>query len=216
MQCKEIEPDTFHFEFKTQHDLCMTFVRLQEFYESPNKRFRGQYFTLDEYIDWYCVTYNKSFDYMTRWLGFNVPGNIVLKFYNIFYDEFRDKEEELFAVFDTLEIENFDKPDKFYFIGTFEKSKDKSVLAHELRHARFYLNKKYRAAITKAVKQYKLKGLYRELTRLGYTRYVHVDEIQAYVLTGLRDTMIETKEITKLRKSLFEIENKFYAAQQGA
>ena len=42
-------PNVYVLNFDTQYELCMSFVRMQEFYESP--KFRGKTFELEEFID---------------------------------------------------------------------------------------------------------------------------------------------------------------------
>ena len=81
MKCKEIYPNLFLFTFPNQYELASTFIRLQEFYESPYKEIKGQYFTLEKYMDRYAKDQeDNKFTYFEDWNGFNVPGNIVLKF----------------------------------------------------------------------------------------------------------------------------------------
>lgn len=205
----------FHCQFKTQHDLCMTFVRLQEFYESPNPKFRGKFFTFEEYVDWYCQTQGEGdFTYCTDWSGFNVPGNVANRFFNLhlWQDVLRPREEKLYDLIrkrvDMWGDQGEPDDDQYYLIGTTEDS-PLSTVQHEIRHAVFYLDKRYRREVSTEIKKCKLKRLYEALNKMGYTKQVHVDEVQAYILTGLAEDMKETKEITKLRKKLRVIEKKY-------
>ena len=37
----EVKPRIFLFEFKNHYDMCMYFMRYQEYYESASPKFRG-------------------------------------------------------------------------------------------------------------------------------------------------------------------------------
>ena len=82
-----------YIKAKDQYILCDTFMRLQEYYESPLKSIKGKCFTKEEFIDEYITKY-KKFDYYNIWIGFNVPGNITKKFFKVF-DDFSKKEKFL-------------------------------------------------------------------------------------------------------------------------
>ena len=76
---RQIVPNVYLMTYDTRYDLCMSFVRVQEFYESPE--FKGRYFTLEEFIDWWSIKMSHihgAFDYPARWGGFNVPGEVML------------------------------------------------------------------------------------------------------------------------------------------
>ena len=72
----------FQVEAESQYDLAMTFIRIQEFYESPFREIRGHDFILEKYMDRYAKEYG-NFTYTTDWNGFNVPGDIVRKFFSL-------------------------------------------------------------------------------------------------------------------------------------
>src|ERR1019366_973309 len=75
---KEIKSNIFLVKFKLQYDLCLTFLRYQEFYESPNKRFRNHSFTIIDFMSWYSSAFgNGIFTYPNDWNGFNFPDYIV-------------------------------------------------------------------------------------------------------------------------------------------
>lgn len=193
----------------------MTFVRLQEFYESPSPKFRGNYFTFEEYVDWYAQTQGEGdFTYLTDWTGFNVPGHIVTDFYHRVEEGLeggeseRKRETQLFAALQKYVSVWDEEEEPYYIIGTTHNSPLNTV-DHEVRHAIYYLEKGYRKEVTQEIKRKRLVGLYKALDKMGYTKEVHVDEVQAYVLTGLSEEMRETKEIKDLRKKLKQIENKY-------
>lgn len=47
-------PGVIRLEFKNQYECCSSFMRLQEFYESPFKEIRGRFFKLDQFMDVYA------------------------------------------------------------------------------------------------------------------------------------------------------------------
>lgn len=72
-----------HVVIPDSWDLAMTFLRMQEWYESPNPKFARKHFTLEEYMRWYQKAYgNGAFTYPKDWTGFNVPSTAVLAIMN--------------------------------------------------------------------------------------------------------------------------------------
>lgn len=70
-----------HVTVKDSWDLAMTFLRMQEWYESP--KFHHKHFTLEAYMRWYQKAYGKgTFSYPKDWTGFNVPSTAVLAIMN--------------------------------------------------------------------------------------------------------------------------------------
>src|SRR5437667_5675479 len=118
-------PGIYHFQAKDQYELTSTFIRLQEFYESPYKEIRGQYFELDTFFDIYAKKMG-NMTYFTDWNGFNVPGHIIDDFCCLFlsYDNFRQKEKRFYR----LSCDNTTK--SYYIIGTWRKGD----IDHELCH----------------------------------------------------------------------------------
>ncbi|OGZ16930.1 MAG: hypothetical protein A3H76_05890 [Candidatus Lloydbacteria bacterium RIFCSPLOWO2_02_FULL_54_12] len=70
--------------------LAMTFVRMQEYYESGSPRFRGRIFTLGEFKDWYRKERGR-WSYANDWSGFNVPSYAVHAVYRQFPDHSREE-----------------------------------------------------------------------------------------------------------------------------
>ncbi len=96
-----ITPQILHVDTGTMYEIGSLFIRMQEFYECPDERFRGKYFTLDEYMDWYAGRHPQGkFSYFEDWAGFNIPGSSLIKFWNVFTEKegiLRPKEAELFT-----------------------------------------------------------------------------------------------------------------------
>ena len=176
-------PRIFHARFKSQRPLCSTFMRIQEYYESPNPKFRGHYFTKDEYAQWYAEL-RGSFSYYEDWGGFNVPGNIVRDFHEGKFDPLSAREKHLLETLLSYENSLFNKP--FYLIGTCGRAVD---VAHEVAHGLWYLSKDYK---NRMMKQLDLlpaafkKRFFKSLGEGGYCQEVLLDELQAYIITDER------------------------------
>src|ERR1035437_10032699 len=135
-----IRDDIFLLEFETQFELTSTFLRFQEFYESPE--FQGKIFTLKEYKKWYTKVKGK-FSYYTDWGGFNIPSKVLKLFYLGKFDPQSKSEKQLLDLFK-------DDKGKFYIIGTYRRNDRKwkdSMIMHETAHALFSLDIKYRTQV---------------------------------------------------------------------
>lgn len=171
-----------------QYELTATFQRMQEFYESP--QFAGKVFDHEEYMDWYAQRYG-NYTYHIDWNGFNVPGEVVIGFFQQFTS--LNKKESAFE--DLLQpYISGDKP--FYIIGTHgEETTARDVMRHELAHAFFYVDMEYQAAMDRYVNEllpedYTAK-VFKWLADRGYHENVFVDECHAYLSTN---SMLETDE----------------------
>ena len=185
MKVKEIYPNLFLYIFPNQYELASTFIRLQEFYESPYKQIRGKYFTLEKFMDLYAKDQKKNkFTYFEDWNGFNVPGNIVMHFQYMFLNNITEKEEKLFSKITYLNGE-------FYIIGV--DNKGKNTIEHEVAHGLYYLNKDYNKQMSKLMKEMPkpLRSMAEKyLLKIGYCKAVLKDELQAYFATGIDKGMI--------------------------
>ena len=196
---KEIYPKVFVLIFDSRYDLCMSFVRIQEFYESP--KFRNKYFELEEYMDWWAKEYgNGSFDYPSRWSGFNIPGQVISKWINKVDQHeglYRAKERQILngilklldkdaTFFGDEESINLFKTT--YVIGLHKENQiiSHEALNHEMSHAFYTLYLDYRKAsnslLAKIPKQ-KLMSAEAKLLKMGYNSKVIKDELQAYFST---------------------------------
>ena len=79
---KEVKPNVFAVIVKDNYDRAMLFCRAQEYYESPNKKFRGKDFSIWDYMKWYSSEYGRGFSYGVDWGGFNIPFDTMWKCYN--------------------------------------------------------------------------------------------------------------------------------------
>jgi hypothetical protein len=155
----------------SQQELGETFIRFQEYYESPNKKFRNQTFTLGAVKQWYSIQYGADL-YSDLWVGFNFPSYVLDPFKKGLFDPLTDLEKQLI---DLLKYRN----DKFYIIG----AQNKSVLRHELAHTLYDSSEKYRTLINNYIKKHnkKFNKVFTYLFKKGYCKTVIKDEIQAYI-----------------------------------
>lgn len=207
---KEIKPQIFLLTFKDQYDLNMTFLRYQEFYESPNPKFRGKNFTILDFMEWYAKDHNGVFTYTKDWAGFNCPHYI--------FDQIKVKDRNKYddlmdEVVDHCMSESFKKynDSKFYLIGTKEGAE--ATLKHEIAHGYFYLNPNYQKEMKNLVKNLKpnfKKHMFETLIKVRYAKKVLVDETQAWLATEDVDFLKGFKiQLTKENKPFQEVFNRY-------
>lgn len=167
----EILKNIWLISFDTQEDLALTFLRFQEYYESP--RFKGQVFSLDDFKEWYSSQHGGEFSYVDDWSGFNVPSWVMKPFIDGAFDPLSDLEKALIGMLK-------DKRDPFYLIGTNDSL---DALEHEICHALFYVDAAYRDSVTATIEhnREKLREVFDKMTELGYHESVAVDEVHAYL-----------------------------------
>lgn len=173
---KELSKNIFVLEFESQLDITSTFLRFQEYYESP--KFSGKIFTLNEYKKWY-IKEKGSFTYYTDWSGFNIPSYVLKPFFEGKFNPLSKKEKQLLNLF--KDIKN-----KYYIIGIHKgmnKKKIKYLLRHEIAHAMFYTDSNYRLEVLHILKKYDVSKIKDKLSSMGgYARSVLDDEVHAYSL----------------------------------
>lgn len=205
---EEIRENIFLLKFKNQYEITSTFMRLQEFYESPFKSIKDHYFTLENYMDKYAQK-NGNFTYTQDWAGFNVPDNYVRNFYEIFKHDLLNKEKTLYEKIKSQIIS--DK--KFYLIGIYESDS----LEHEISHGYYYLDNEYKTVMDTIISssdQSFIKKIKSSLKKIGYCKERMDDEIQAYLstednerLSNMLDVKIPHKLSLKF-KEVFEKKDK--------
>ncbi len=186
--------------FDTQKDVSLTFLRFQEFYESP--KFRGKIFSLDEFKKWYVQNSpngqkTNEFTYYSDWNGFNIPSSVLQPFYESKFDPLSEQESRF--------LERFkNKPGPFYVIGVHKATKNlNAYLQHEVAHGLFFTDKNYRNKILKLLSQFDLEPIREELrSKAGYHEQVLDDEVHAYSIdTGKKlKTPISKRLVTKLKR----------------
>jgi hypothetical protein len=180
----EIKSGIFLFEFKNNYDMCMHFLRYQEFYESASAKFRGKKFEIFDFMKWYSFKYGRGvFTYTNDWDGFNIPGDVIKKVYDLHIDDKNIFDHEMLTAWNQCSTASNGK--KFYIIGVVKKN---GALSHEIAHALFYLYPEYKKEMTRMIKELSpsiRKEINLNLKKLGYTPKVYLDETQAYMATGL-------------------------------
>lgn len=171
MEVVEIYPRVFKVSTGSSHTLAMTFLRFQEYYESP--AFRGKIFTLEEFKNWYAKQYG-AFTYASDWAGFNIPSHILRPFKRGDFGQLSDLEAEFLRAFDA-------HVEPFYIIGT--EDDDPSTLEHEMCHALFCVDDAYRKEVLALLDEYceELSEVYAKMYSMGYHGDVVRDEVHAYV-----------------------------------
>lgn len=174
--------------FETRKDLASTFLRFQEYYESP--KFMGKIFSLAEFKKWYVRNSldgikTGKFTYYKDWNGFNVPSYVLRPFYSGKFDPLSEKEKKILNIFKN-------QKDPFYVIGVHTHSKrSKYTLKHEIAHGLFYTDKDYKKKILSTLSKFNLSSIKNELrSNGGYHEKVLNDECQAYSIAS--DTKLKT------------------------
>lgn len=184
----------------SQDELGASFLRFQEFYESPE--FKGKVFTLGQFRQWYAKEYG-AFTYTKDWTGFNIPSYVLKPFIDGLFDPLTEAEQYMVNLFK-------DREDRFYIIGSQDGS---DVLEHEICHALFYVNEKYRDEVTKLINsnKKKLKPVFDWVASKMYHESVHLDEVHAYMSADAK--WLESKGVNvdiEIHKKLRKIREKHF------
>ena len=171
INCKQQPYNSIWVWADSQEELGLTFMRFQEHYESANPDFRDKIFTQGQLKRWYSETYGAN-NYHTTWIGFNFPSKVLIPFREGLFDPLTIEEQRLLDLFKY-------RNDNFYIIG----AQNNSTLRHELSHALYASNVKYRDEINKFLtkNKNKLKSTSKYILDKGYCEEVLYDEIQAYI-----------------------------------
>lgn len=180
MNIKHVQPQVFLITYDTQEELCAAFLPFQEYYE--NIQFADKEFSLIEFKSWYASTFG-NFTYYTDWSGFNLPLSVINYFEkSAVLQKLAQSHSSSNALYLLLQMLKNTNDASCYVIGVVKG--DDSTLAHELAHARFYLDTSYRDKITSILNaSTQLEPLKTHLLAESYHPKVLIDEIQAYLLT---------------------------------
>lgn len=180
---KVVRPDVFAVVIPDDYDRAMLFWRVQEFYESPNKRFRGGSFSVWDYAKWYARKYGGSFSYPADFVGFNLPLVVAKKCYEV-NDLETPYDREMKSIVDSL----FVNGGRQYIIGT--ESLKGDTFEHEMAHAMYYTDMVYRNemdGVTDSLSDSVCGRLKKNILKIGYHSSVIKDEIQAYMSTEISE-----------------------------
>jgi hypothetical protein len=153
---------------------------------------------MDHYRKWKKLDF---FSYPDDWVGFNVPGEIVesVTHYALNNESFFPTPYDNIMSEVIAQIKQKIEPNsKWYLIGV-----DKLIgrtIQHEIAHALFYINLDYRKemiSLTIEMERRVFDKIEDLLYNMGYDKSVIVDEIQAYMSTGLNPDMGRIRGIKK-------------------
>lgn len=185
---KEIKPHIFSVVIKDDYDRAMCFCRMQEYYESPNPKFRGKSFNMWDYIKWYSKEYGNGFTYPLDWSGFNVPLEVAYNCYDKNYDMYTPYDEVMEKIIHQIYEMNGDSCNG-YIIGS--ENTTNGTFKHEVCHALYNTNKEYKKLAKENIKRLP-ENYYtifkNNLLEMGYTKKVLDDEIQAYLMYGWKSS----------------------------
>lgn len=206
----EVKPRIFYLEFKKRYDCNMMFLRYQEYYESPNSKFRDHPFEILDFIEWYSKAFGKgAFTYMVDWAGFNIPARVIKEVWDKGIMDRNIYDYEMLRVY--RKCRDIYPDEKFYVIAAVGKSQ---TMRHEIAHGFYYTTPEYKKAMDKLVKGLSKpfrKKMNAALKKIGYTPKVYVDETQAYMSTGVPDRF-KLKTNKKQLQPFIDLYNKYYNA----
>ena len=201
---EEVRDRVFAVIMEDDYARPMTFLRVQEYYESPNPEFRGKNFNIWDFIEWYSRDHKDAFTYAFDWGGFNIPLPIAWECYEgkekgkkQMYDCVRSMpdtwkskwDETMKDIIWEVQSRMFNKKSKrdmnAYSIGA--KDTENSTFQHEVAHGLYYTNKEYKELmdeITETIEWQDYLKFEKNLLDMGYTAAVIPDEIQAYLTSG--------------------------------
>lgn len=218
MKVISLAPQIFHVKFKAQQPLTKTFVRFQEYFESPH--FRGTFFSLQDFRQWYIHHSPEGkktgkFTFYQDLGGFNIPCRILDPFYQGRFNPLTREEKQLLATFVPYRAQ------RFYIIGTYG-NRTQDVLQHEIAHGLFYTNPRYRKEVLHILHKIPLQKRHEINRFLQQTQFYHhdvwLDETHAYVtssLSDLKDEGIAIESLQKVHQELNQIYHK-YATRKSA
>jgi hypothetical protein len=193
----EVYPNIFAIVIKDDKLRSRVFLRYQEFYESDSDSFRGKSFKWEDYIKFYKEkTKNDYFSYHEDFAGYNIPCDTIeackakIPDLNI-YDMI------MFSITDTIKKIVGSQP--YYLIGIDQDTGgDPSLIFHEVAHGLWFSDPEFKKQMTKAINEMddNVKSkMIEKIKDFGYGDNVYMDELQAYLATGLSGSMNRIKNI---------------------
>ena len=199
---EEVRPNVFAVIVKDHYYRAMLFLRVQEFYETPNPEFRGKNFNIWDYIEWYSRRNKDVFTYPFDWGGFNIPLEVAYTCYDTLDDSYTPYDEVMENIIHQIYELNSDDCNG-YIIGA--PSTDDDTFEHEVCHGLYATNKQYRELVdevTIAIPPKEYKIFRNNLFKMGYNGIVIDDEIQAYLSTNYDYSKFSKGVSRKLCKEL--------------
>jgi hypothetical protein len=217
---KEIKPKVFAVIVPDRYHRAMLFMRTQEYYESPNPKFRGKAFCIWDYMEWYSRKHHDNFSYAADWVGFNFPLKVAEKCYDklntkfVYYSAYDGTMFEILREIKEIVNVKYGPKTNAYIIGVADLVS--STFQHELCHAYYHIDNKYKKevnAITASIDPKIYKRMRKNLEDMGYTEQVFNDEIQAYTCIDSDyfefNYKIPENKLEKLSKKYKEVYEKY-------
>lgn len=200
---KEIIPNIFSVVVPNHYEKAMLFFRVQEFYESPSKKFRDSKFSVWDYFHWYADK-KGFFSYPSDFVGFNLPLIVAKKCYEV-----NEVETPYDVLMNKIVDDIFVNGKRQYIIGV--DSLKSRTFDHELAHALYYTDMKYKEQmdeITSSISKSDMSKFKKNLRQIGYCSAVTKDEIQAYMATEINKKVVKgvvnKKKLHQRYKSVFK------------
>ncbi len=189
-------PDVTHLVFKNMKELTTSMFRIEEYYESPYAAIKGQYFSVDAFIDVYADD-DGDIEYFRYWDGFNVPRASVEAFEALFRPHGLTPREE--AVLQAFHAEGTK-----YLIAT-SRDTESSTVDHEIAHALWSVDAGYREQCRQALALLEprtRKCIVKALLKADYPddEVILEDEIHAYLKTDTKKCL--KKLLSKADKAM--------------
>jgi hypothetical protein len=216
----EIKPKVFAVIVPDRYHRAMLFMRVQEYYESPNAKFRGKTFCIWDYMEWYSRKHQDNFSYAADWVGFNFPLKVAEKCYDklstkfVYYSAYDEVMMNILEeIRETVNVK-YEPKTKAYVIGV--ENTASTTFHHELCHAYYHIDSKYKKevdAITESIDPTIYKRMCKNLEDMGYTEQVFYDEVQAYTCMDSDyfefNNKIPGSKLNKLSKKYKEVYEKY-------
>jgi len=203
----EVAEGVLRLHFEDAKEMCSTFLRFQEYYESP--QFANKTFTLDEFKEWYQDE-EDEFTYYEDWSGFNIPSWVLEPFLEGKFDPLSHQEKWFLRLFRWRRDDNC-KLQRFYIIGT--AGTEDEALRHETAHGLFYVSEDYKTEVQKALtglKEETLKEI-RDYLSMDYYENSLEDEVHAYTMERLETLEVEvTPDVEHVCLQLNEIYDRYW------
>ena len=199
---EEVRPNVFAVIVKDHYHRAMLFLRVQEYYESPNPEFRGKSFNIWDYIEWYSRRNKDVFTYAFDWGGFNIPLEVAYQCYDTLTDSYTSYDEVMENIIHQIYELNNDGSNG-YIIGA--PSTDDDTFEHEVCHGLYATNKEYKELVDEVTMTIPFKdyqAFRKNLLKMGYNGIVIDDEIQAYLSTNYDYSKFSKGVSRKLCKEL--------------
>lgn len=195
--------------YDDRYTMCMTWLRVAEFRESPEDQFKVGHFKLLDYMDWYAHGKGKGlFSYPDDWSGFNLEASWLRKMYVDGKDKIPDWNDYDSAAEGILRYAEAACGGNWALCATLAGKF--GVLKHEIAHSLWATEPEYEAmqrAVIGAAPPELVNAMRENLFRFGYGRGVLDDEIQAYLSADTSADMtrgLPKPDVAALRKALRE------------